>query len=95
MTARAKVNPFRRIIDSRAIRRRKGLIVAVASLAMVAWVTPLGLPTDAVRREDLTRLGAAAEEAEACWRALEAARYGGGETLPEARLAKLLQELAT
>jgi hypothetical protein len=43
MTARAKVNPFRRIIDSRAIRRRKGLIVAVASLAMVAWVTPLGL----------------------------------------------------
>jgi len=43
MTARAKVNPFRKIIDSRAIRRRKGLIVAAASLATVAWVTPLGL----------------------------------------------------
>jgi hypothetical protein len=54
----------------------------------------LGVRATAVRREDLGRLGDLADEADACWRALEAARYGGGGALPEQRLRSLLQELA-
>jgi hypothetical protein len=54
----------------------------------------LGVRATAVRREDLGRLGDLAEEADACWKALEAARYGGAGALIETRLRALLEELA-
>lgn len=54
----------------------------------------LGMPPDAVRRDDLAALGTHAEEAEACWRSLEAARYGGGAALDEARIRALVEVLS-
>jgi hypothetical protein len=54
----------------------------------------LGCAPDALRRDDLAALGAHAAEAEACWRSLEAARYGGGAALDEARIRSLVEVLS-
>ncbi|MEN9785163.1 MAG: hypothetical protein RLZZ299_427 [Pseudomonadota bacterium] len=51
----------------------------------------LGIAPDALRRDDLAALGAHAAEAEACWRILEAARYGGGAVLDDGRIRALVE----
>ncbi len=54
----------------------------------------VGCAPDALRREDLAALGPHAPEADACWRSLEAARYGGGAMLDEARIRTLVEVLS-
>jgi hypothetical protein len=55
----------------------------------------IGVPADAVRREDLARLGDLAPEAERLWRQLEGLRYGGASAgLPEAELGALVRRLS-
>lgn len=54
----------------------------------------LGIPADALRREDLAGLGDLAERADAAWRALEGARFGGGATLSEQDLRVIVEALS-
>ncbi len=54
----------------------------------------LGIAPDALRREDLAGLGPLAERADAAWRALEGARYGGGAALSEEELRSVVEALA-
>jgi hypothetical protein len=53
----------------------------------------LRVAADALRREDLAGLGAAAEEAEALYRALERCRYGDARTVPEDRIRTFVEGL--
>lgn len=54
----------------------------------------LGIPPDALRREDLTGLGAGAAEADQVYRELERCRYGGhAVALPEQRVRTLVEGL--
>lgn len=53
----------------------------------------LGVPAPGLRREDLAGLGSQAAEAEAIYRELEQARYGGGGALPVARLRAFVEAL--
>lgn len=43
MSVVSLLKKIRRIADTRRLRKRKGILIAVASVAMVAWATPLGL----------------------------------------------------
>ncbi|MDP2315394.1 MAG: BatD family protein [Pseudomonadota bacterium] len=54
----------------------------------------VGVPPDALRREDLCALGPSAEEAETIYRALERRRYGGQDaTVSEERVRTLVEGL--
>lgn len=66
-------------------------LAALERLFRARAAASLGIPPEALRREDLAGLGERAAEAEALYRALERCRYGDAREVPEARIRAFVE----